>query len=86
MKALLAFHDQPLPRTHDLEELQRLCSSLHALPALDRFDFSETTDFGVLVRYDLEFWPDQGTATDAAVQAEQVFDLVVSALPLECRP
>ena len=62
LKALLAFHGQPVPRTHDLEELQRLCSPLQALPALDRYDFSETTDYGVLVRYDLEFWPDQGTA------------------------
>ena len=86
LKALLAFHAQPVPRTHDLEELQRLCSPLHTLPALDRFDFSETTDYGVLVRYDLEFWPDQDTADDAVGQAEQVFELVVNALPPECRP
>jgi HEPN domain-containing protein len=86
LKALLAFHGQPVPRTHDLEELQRLCSSLQALPALARYDFSETTDYGVLVRYDLEFWPDQSTASDAVTQAEQVFDLVVNTLPPECRP
>ena len=59
LKALLAFHGQPVPRTHDLEELQRLCLPLQALPALNQYDFSETTDYGVLVRYDLEFWPDQ---------------------------
>ena len=86
LKALLAFHGQPVPRTHDLEELQRLCAPLQALPALARYDFSETTDYGVLVRYDLEFWPDQSTAGDAVTQAEQVFDLVVNTLPAECRP
>jgi len=59
---------------------------LHTLPALDRYDFSETTDYGVLVRYDLEFWPDQNTADDAVAQAEQVFELMVNALPPECRP
>jgi HEPN domain-containing protein len=86
LKALLAFHGQPVPRTHDLEELQRLCSPLQALPTLARYDFSETTDYGVLVRYDLEFSPDQSTASDAVTQAEQVFDLVVNTLPAECRP
>ena len=86
LKALLAFHEQPVPRTHDLEELQRLCLPLQALPALGRLDFAETTDYGVLVRYDLEFWPDQGTAGDAVSQAEQVFELVADALPPECRP
>ena len=54
--------------------------------ALARYDFSETTDYGVLVRYDLEFWPDQSTAGDAVTQAQQVFDLVVNTLPAECRP
>ena len=86
LKALLAFHGQPVPRTHDLEELQRLCAPVLAAPALARDDFSETTDYGVLVRYDLEFWPDQSTASDAVTQAEQVFDLVVNTLPAECRP
>lgn len=86
LKALLAFHEQPVPRTHDLEELQRLCLPLQALPALDKLDFAETTDYSVLVRYDLEFWPDQSTAGDAVLQAEQVFELVIEALPPECRP
>lgn len=86
LKALLAFHGQAVPRTHDLEELQRLCSPLQGAPALDRFDLSETTDYGVLVRYDLEFWPDQATAGEAVFQAEEVFYLIVNALPPECQP
>jgi len=68
------------------KKLQRLCSPQQALPAPERYDFSETTDYGVLVRYDLEFWPDQSTASDAVTQAEQVFELVVNTLPPECRP
>jgi HEPN domain-containing protein len=86
LKALLAYHGQLVPRTHDLEELQRLCSALQVLPGLDDYDFAETTDYGVLVRYDLEFWPEQDTADEAVVQAEQVFGLVASTLPSECRP
>lgn len=86
LKALLAFHGQPVPRTHDLDELQRVCSLLEVLPELEHYDFSETTDYGVLVRYDLEFWPEQDTADEAFTQARQVFELVINALPLECRP
>jgi HEPN domain-containing protein len=28
IKALLAFHEKPVPRTHNLEELERLCAAL----------------------------------------------------------
>lgn len=86
LKALLAYHGQIVPRTHDLEELQRLCSALQVLQDLDLYDFAETTDYGVLVRYDLEFWPEHNTADEAVEQAEQVFELVVNTLPSECRP
>ncbi len=73
-------------RVHMIWKNSNGCAPLQPLPALERYDFSETTDYGVLVRYDLEFWPDQNTAGDAVVQAEQVFDLVINALPPECRP
>ena len=44
LKVSRAFlHGQPVPRTPDLEELQRLCSPLHTLPVLGRYDFSEMT-------------------------------------------
>lgn len=86
LKALLAYYGQIVPRTHDLEELQRLCSALQVLPDLDLYDFAETTDYGVLVRYDLGFWPEQDTANEAVEQAVRVFELVVNTLPLQCRP
>ena len=60
LKALLAFHGHRVRRAHDLEELQRLYAPHRALPAVDGYDFSERTNYGVLVRDDLEFWPDQG--------------------------
>jgi hypothetical protein len=86
LKALLAFNGLPVPRTHDLEELQRLCLGIVSLPALAGLDLTEATDYGVLVRYDLGFWPDQAEAADALLLAEQVNRIVLSALPAECRP
>jgi hypothetical protein len=49
-------------------------------------DRGEATDYGVLVRYDLGFWPDQDEAADALLLAEQVNRIVLSALPAECHP
>jgi HEPN domain-containing protein len=64
LKGFLAFHQQPIPRTHDLEELQQLCLTLVSLPQLATLDLTETTDYGVVVRYDLDFWPGQDTAAE----------------------
>ncbi len=41
LKALLALHAQPIPRTHDLDELQRQALSVHPLPALASLDLQK---------------------------------------------
>lgn len=86
LKGFLAFRRQPIPRTHDLEELQQQCLALESLPHLAVLDLTETTDYGVVVRYDLDFWPGQDTAADALALADKVFGLVLDALPAEYRP
>jgi HEPN domain-containing protein len=86
LKGFLAFHRQPIPRTHDLEELQQLCLALVSMPHLAALDLTETTDYGVIVRYDLDFWPGQDTAADALALAEKVFGLILDTLPAEYRP
>ena len=85
LKGFLAFHRQPIPRTHDLEELQQLCLTRMPLPYLAVLDLTETTDYGVIVRYDLDFWPGQDTAADALSLAEKVFGQIVDALPPQYR-
>ena len=62
LKALLAFYDQPPPRTHDLEELQRLVLAVHQSKELADLDLFEVSDYAVMARYDLQFWPDEETA------------------------
>ena len=76
LKALLALLEQPIPRTHDLEELQRLCLQTVHLEELASLDLTEVTDYAVMVRYDLEFWPAQATASDALMLASRVIDIV----------
>ena len=47
------------------------------LAALDLF---EVSDYAVMARYDLQFWPDEETATKAMALALEVKQLVLTAL------
>ena len=64
LKAFLAFNGKDIPKTHDLDELQRLCLEITDIPPLAELDFAETTGYAVELRYDLEFWPEQEIAED----------------------
>jgi len=86
LKGFLALRKQAIPHTHDLDELQAACLALASLPGLAELDLTEATDYGVLVRYDLDFWPEQAAATDALLLAEEVFGIVAATLPAPQRP
>lgn len=57
LKGVLAWRSLEIPRTHDLEELQRLCSQLEPWPELATCDLTDLTAYAVELRYDAEFWP-----------------------------
>jgi len=80
LKALLAYHGTPIPLTHDVEELQRLCLTYVQNEAFVRAELEQLSDYAVSVRYDFEFWPDQETAREALIVAEQVRGWVIGAL------
>lgn len=83
LKALLAFYDQPLPRTHDLEELQRLVLAVHESKELADLDLFEASDYAVMARYDLQFWPDEETAAGALSLAADVKQIILAILAAE---
>ena len=80
-KGFLAFSEVAIPRTHDLEELQRLCLDINSMVELTEIDLAQITDYVVLARYDFEFWPDQTTAAEALTAAEQVQAIIIKNLP-----
>ena len=47
LKGLLAFYELPIPKTHDLDELQRLCLEVQTWPELAKFDLTQITDYAV---------------------------------------
>jgi HEPN domain-containing protein len=76
LKSLLAFHAQPIPRSHDLDELQRLCLTVYSDPKLATLELAEMTDYAVALRYDIEFWPEKPTAEEAIRLATQVLEII----------
>ena len=86
LKGLLAFMEQPIPRTHNLEELQQLCIPLVPALQLTGVDLVELTPYAVQLRYDFEFWPDRETTEQALHIAERVRAAVLTAVPQEAHP
>jgi HEPN domain-containing protein len=86
LKGLVAFMEQPIPRTHNLEELQQLCLTLVPALQLTDVDLAELTPYAVQLRYDFEFWPDRETAEEALNIAERVRVVILSAVPKEDHP
>ena len=69
LKAWLAVADAPIPRTHNLEDLQAQCLALPPMAVASGFEaleLSDLTPFAVAARYDIEFWPERVEA-EAAV-------------------
>jgi HEPN domain-containing protein len=86
LKACLALSEMEIPRTHNLEELQRVC--LQQIPQIKiaGMDLAEITPYAVELRYDFEFWPDRETAEQAVQIAEQVRQAALAATPHEAHP
>jgi HEPN domain-containing protein len=76
LKAMLAYNTRPIPRSHDLDELQRLCLAVYSDPKLAALDLAEATDFAVSLRYDIEFWPEKSTAENAVLLATRVLEII----------
>jgi len=81
LKGLLAFRNQPLPRTHNLEDLQQLCIAAEPTLNIGDMDLAELTPYAIEMRYDFSFWPDRDTAVQAMGQAERVREKVYAVLP-----
>jgi HEPN domain-containing protein len=62
LKGILAWRGLEIPRTHDLEELQRLFIQLEPWPELKMSDLTDLTAYAVELRYDAEFLLPHATA------------------------
>ncbi|MGC9394163.1 MAG: HEPN domain-containing protein [Anaerolineae bacterium] len=76
LKSVLLLYDLPAPRTHDLEEIQRLCLEVCPIPELAALDLTQITDYAVAARYDIEFWPEKAALLEALLIVEEVRGIV----------
>jgi HEPN domain-containing protein len=84
LKAVLAWTEQPIPQTHNLEELELLCRNV--IPAFDLHNLDIAVLMPYAVRDDLEFWPPGEAAEQALDIAQRVYTAIVAILPAEARP
>lgn len=83
LKAVLALHGRPVPRTHDLRDIHLVVVANEASLSLGGVDLSSLTPYAVEVRYDFEFMPECRDLEDALRVAERVRSAVVAVLPTE---
>lgn len=81
LKGFLAFKGMTIPRIHDLLELNQLCADTAESWQVSVDSLAELMPYAVESRYDLEFFPDQTTASEAIKLAQQIRDAVLVALP-----
>lgn len=86
LKGYLALSGKDIPRTHDLEELQQMCLGVDPDLGIQGLELEQLSSYAVDARYDLEFWPDSGVATEAVSLAEQIRSVILAAVPASLRP
>ena len=87
LKAFLAWHDLPLPKTHDLEKLGRACVQIDPRleAAIDRA--VPLTEYAWAFRYPGPIdEPSQEEATEALAIAREAYEAILNGLPEEARP
>lgn len=89
LKGYLAFRDQPLERTHDLERLLELATALEPKLAPLQTQADVLNPYATAFRYPnmvgIQF-PSLDEATAATHHAQSVYDFVLSLLPYEAWP
>jgi HEPN domain-containing protein len=86
LKGVLAFAEEPIPRTQNLELLVDMCVRLFPRLELDGLDLASLTRYAVEGRYDFDFWPDESETANAFSIAQIVRDAVVAVLPANAIP
>lgn len=89
LKGYLAFRDQPLERTHDLERLLELAAHLDCVFAPLEAQADLLNPYAIAFRYPDTLgvlFPSVAEVATAIENAQTIFDFVLNLLPAETRP
>jgi len=78
LKGFLAFKGIKIPRIHDLLELNQLCADVAEVWQVSLDSLAQLMPYAVESRYDLDFFPNQATASEAISLAQQIRTAVLS--------
>ncbi len=87
MKALLAWHDVPFRKTHNLEELGQQCVLVDPMLAPVADQATPLTEYAWKFRYPGEAAePDRAEAEEALAAARSIYSAILARLPKGARP
>ena len=78
LKAFLVFHDIDPPKTHDLDELVKLCMNIDSEFSKLEIDCVSLTRYGIASRYPKEILVDDIIAKNLIERAQRVYDFSVA--------
>ena len=87
LKGILAFHDQPIEKTHDIAVLLKLSISFDNNLSAFVGAANQLSRYAVVYRYPSEEpEPNRAQFEPVLHQVERLFDLVLQGLPASCHP
>lgn len=81
LKSYLVLHGENPPRTHDLDELCKLCSETHDGFGKIADQCSDLTAYGVQTRYPMGLTLDERDMSQALNSARQIRDFILALAP-----
>jgi HEPN domain-containing protein len=86
MKALLTWHDSPFPKTHNLEELGKLCVRIDDTLAPAMVDVTPLTEYAAMFRYPGAAWEPTVQEAEKSIDIAQAFvNAILKRLPVGVR-
>lgn len=81
LKGYLVFHEINPPKTHDLNQLQKLCSNLSESFAVIADQCSDLTAYGVQPRYPMQLILEERDMNEALISAKAIRDFIIKLVP-----
>lgn len=86
LKGLLALHKFRVKKTHDLEELVKLCSAILPAGLFAQLKLEMMSKYYWEPRYSMDFEPGLDTAKEALEHAKQMREIVLDRVPDSAKP
>ncbi|WP_028308345.1 HEPN domain-containing protein [Desulfitibacter alkalitolerans] len=81
LKGYLVLHEMNPPKTHDLNQLQKLCANISGSFSDITDHCSDLTAYGVQPRYPMQLMLEERDMQDALISAKAIRDFIINIAP-----